>query len=65
MERLFYLQDKLFTHPKASTMLEDLAIKGVQNGFSDREIIAGIMAHYRQCEQVARENLVRAKVMLA
>lgn len=65
MERLFFLQDKLFIHPKASTMPEDLAIKGVQNGFSDCEVIAGIMRHYRQCEQVARENLLRAKAMLA
>jgi hypothetical protein len=65
MERLFFLQDKLFTHPKASTMLEDLAIKGIQNGFSDCEVIAGIMRHYRQCEQVASENLLKAKAMLA
>jgi len=65
MWNIFCRQDKVFCHPKASTMLEDLAIKGLIAGFSDSEIVKAIGEYYRQCEQVARENLMRAKAFLA
>lgn len=45
-------------------MLEDLAVKGLMAGFSDAEIVVAIGDFYRQCEQVARENLERAKQMI-
>jgi len=42
-----------------------MAIKGLQNGFPEHEIANGIMVFYHQCEQVARENIERAKTILA
>lgn len=64
MRNLFLTQSKIFAHPEASTMLEDLAIRGLQNGFSDEEIVLAIREFYRQCEEVALENLRRAKNIL-
>jgi hypothetical protein len=62
---IFYLQSKFSSHPGASTMLEDFAIKGIQKGFSATEIIAGLGEYYRQCDEVGKANYERAKLILA
>jgi hypothetical protein len=64
MWEIFKIQSKFFIHPKAETMLEDLAIKGILKGFPDSEIVQAIGEYYRQCDQVAQENLERAKKYL-
>lgn len=46
-------------------MLEDFAIKGLQAGYEDKTIVSSLGEYYRQCDQVAEENLARAKKILA
>lgn len=61
---IFYLQSKFSSHPGASTILEDFAIRGILAGFSETEIIAGLGEYYRQCDEVGKANYARAKAIL-
>lgn len=63
--RVFYNQNTLTCDDRAETMLEDFCFKCLANGMSEADIIQGLGDHYRQCEQVCKENLERVKAKLA
>lgn len=65
MWNIYCNQSKFSCHESASTMLEDFAIKGLQAGYEDKTIVSSLGEYYRQCDQVAEENLARAKKILA
>jgi hypothetical protein len=62
MRTIFESQSKIFA--QGETMLDDLAIRGIQKGFSRNEIISAIKSFYNQCDEVAENIFCRAEKFL-